>query len=104
MYYPWGDARWRPFVSVGLGAANFNFNDATLQPMRASVFTMPVSAGFKYYRHNWLAWRFSVTDQWSLGGQGVSPMHNIALTVGVEVHFGGSRVGYYPYRSGQHLW
>lgn len=104
MYYPWGDARWRPFVSVGVGAGNFYFKDETAELVRAKVVTFPLSAGFKYYRHNWLAWRVSVTDQWSLGAQGVDSMHNIALTAGVEVHFGGSRVGYFPYRSGLHLW
>ena len=30
MYYPWGDARWRPFVSLGFGAGNFYFKDEVL--------------------------------------------------------------------------
>jgi len=104
MYYPWGDARWRPFVSLGIGAGNFSFTDETAELVRASVVTFPIGAGFKYYSDNWLVWRASVTDQWSLGGQGVNSMHNIALTAGVEIRFGGSRVGYFPYRSGLHLW
>ncbi len=104
MYYPWGDARWRPFVSLGFGAGNFLYHDETLLAHRETVVTFPLSAGFKYYQHNWMAWRVSVTDQWSLGANGINSMHNIALTVGVEVRFGGSRVGYFPYRSGQHIW
>ncbi|MDP6558333.1 MAG: hypothetical protein QGF59_06425 [Pirellulaceae bacterium] len=104
MYYPWGDARWRPFASLGLGVGDFDFQDEALQSIRESVVTLPLSIGFKYYRHNWLAWRVSVTDQWSLAARGLNTMHNVALTVGVEVHFGGTRVSYFPYRSGQHLW
>lgn len=104
MYYPWGDARWRPFVSLGFGAGNFYFHDESLRPIRETVVTFPLSAGFKYYRHNWLAWRVSVTDYWSPAAQGLSSMHNLALTAGVELHFGGTRVGYYPYRAGRHLW
>jgi len=96
MYYPWGDSRWRPFVSLGFGAGNFYFKDEAMQPIHETVVTFPLSMGIKYYRHNWLAWRASLTDQWSLGAQGLSSMHNVALTVGVEVHFGGTRVGYFP--------
>lgn len=104
MYYPWGDARWRPFVSLGFGAGDFYFQDESRQPIRETVFTFPLGAGIKYYHHNWLAWRLDVTDQWSPAAQGLGAMHNIAVTAGVEMHFGGSRVGYYPYRSGLHLW
>lgn len=104
MYYPWGDARWRPFVSVGFGAGDFYFQDDSRQSIHETVITFPLAAGFKYYQHNWLAWRVSVTDQWSLAAQGLDSMHNIALTAGVEMHFGGTRVGYYPSRSGLHLW
>jgi len=104
MYYPWGDARWRPFASLGIGAGDFYFKDETLQSVRETVLTFPLSIGVKYYHHNWLAWRMSVTDQWSPAAQGLSAMHNIAVTVGVEYHFGGTRVGYFPYRFGRHLW
>ena len=96
MYYPWGDARWRPFVSLGIGAGNFYFLDDASRSVRETVFTVPVGAGIKYYYRNWLAWRLSVTDQWSPAAQGLSEMHNIAVTAGVEVHFGGSRVSYFP--------
>jgi len=104
MYYPWGDARWRPYVSLGLGAGDFYFQDESLRSIRETVVAFPLSVGFKYYRHNWLSWRVDVTDYWTLGAGELDSMHNLALTAGVEVHFGGTRVGYFPERASRYLW
>ena len=104
LYYPWGDARWRPFVSVGLGTASFSFEDDRQQPIHDAVYAIPFGGGVKYLLKPWLALRFTALDNLAIGAYNVSTMHNVSLTGGVEVHFGGERTSYYPYYPGMHLW
>jgi hypothetical protein len=94
LYYPWGDARWRPFFSLGLGLANYRFGNADLAGVNSTVFAMPWGGGVKYYYQPWLALRFSLMDNMSFGGGGVTGMHSVSATGGVEVRFGGSRTRY----------
>ena len=91
VYYPWGDAHWRPYFTVGTGIASYYFQDELGQSVHESVLTLPVGAGVKYHADNWWAVRCCVMDNWSLGSQGLTSMHNISLTGGVEVHFGARR-------------
>lgn len=104
LYYPWGDAQWRPFASVGLGFANFRFYDANQVLVDDDLLTIPLGVGVKYYYRPWLAWRTSVMDNLSIGSQGLDTMHNLSFTVGVEVHFGGPRQTYFPYHGGGTIW
>ncbi len=104
LYYPWGDAEWRPFAGVGLGVANFRFTDANQTAIDDLAVTIPISLGVKHYYRPWLALRTTVTDNFSIGTQGVDSMHNLSATVGVEVHFGGPRRTYFPYHGGGTIW
>ena len=89
LYYPWGDAHWRPFCSLGMGLASFYFRDDQEQSVLETAFTIPLGMGVKYHAGNWWAVRCGLMDNWSLGARGLSSMHNISLTAGVEVHWGG---------------
>jgi len=104
VYYPWGDARWRPFVSVGLGAATFDFRQSDGTATGATLATVPLSTGLKYYWKNWLTLRMSLTDNLALGSEGLDTMHNVSLTGGVEVRWGGARPSYFPYHGSLHVW
>ena len=57
LYYPWGDACWRPFTSAGLGFGSFEFEDANGVLIDDFVLTLPLSAGVKYFYRPWLALR-----------------------------------------------
>jgi len=104
LYYPWGDSRWRPFTSVGLGQANFRFRDDRGQAINDSVFAFPVGGGIKYLYRKWLALRFSVMDNIAVGAHNVATQHNVSVTGGVEIRLGGSRTSYYPYSADMYLW
>jgi len=104
LYYPWGDAAWRPFASVGLGLGSFRFVDASGQFFDEVLLTIPFGLGVKYYHKPWLALRTSFMDNFAMGASGLDTMHNLSWTVGIEVHFGGPRRGYYPYHAGGYLW
>jgi hypothetical protein len=103
LFYPWGDAAWRPFASIGLGLGSFRFEDANAQFFDATMLTIPFGIGVKYYHRPWLALRTSLMDNFAVGG-GLDTMHNFSWTAGVEVHFGGPRRGYFPYHPGGFIW
>jgi hypothetical protein len=97
LYYPWGDSRWRPYASLGLGLDDFQFRDANGTFIDKTLFALPVGIGVKYFWQNWLALRVSVTDNVAFGSGPLDTMHNVSLTGDVEVHFGGRRTSYFPW-------
>ena len=104
LYYPWGDAKWRPFASVGLGVASFRVEDGNQLLVDDSLLTIPFGVGVKHLYRPWLALRTSLVDNLSIGSAGLDTMHNVSLSFGVEVHFGGPRSTYFPYHGGGLIW
>jgi hypothetical protein len=104
LYYPLGDSRWRPYAGVGLGGANFRFDDESGQHLDETLFQLPLQIGVKYMYRKWLAVRFDLTDNLAFGGDSLDTMHNLSLSSGVEVHFGGSRRSYFPWNPSASLW
>jgi hypothetical protein len=104
LYYPWGDARWRPFVSAGIGFASFRLDDEQGRFVNETVCGFPLGGGLKYLYRKWLAVRVSVMDNVAIGAYDLSTQHNLSITGGVEVRFGGSRRSYFPYNPSRHLW
>ncbi|MCA9118977.1 MAG: hypothetical protein KDB11_02270 [Planctomycetales bacterium] len=104
LYYPWGDATWRPYASVGLGFGHFRFVDTTSTLFDDYLFTIPIGFGVKHYYRPWLALRAGVEDNLAFASQGIDTMHNLSVSCGVEVHFGGPRQTYYPYHAGGIIW
>jgi hypothetical protein len=104
LYYPWGDAKWRPFASVGLGVASFRVEDGNQLLVDDSLLTIPFGVGVKHLYRPWLALRTSLVDNLSIGSAGLETMHNVSLSFGVEVHFGGPRSTYFPYHGGGLIW
>ena len=97
VYYPWGDAKVRPYFALGLGFARFNFTDDTNLRRNASLFHLPLSMGIKYYFQNWMAIRLDITDNLAFGDAGVDTMQNFSITAGTEFRFGGTRRNYYRF-------
>lgn len=104
LYYPWGDSRWRPFASAGLGWSNFEFTPSNGQTIDKALFTLPLALGAKYFFKNWMALRLTATDNWAFGQGQLNTMHNVMLTADVEVHFGGRRPSYFPYSGSLAPW
>ncbi len=105
LYYPWGDAAWRPYGLIGLGSARMIFFDRLSERYDKVVFAMPLAIGVKYRCNDWLAMRFELTDNILFAASsGVSTMHELSITGGVEVRFGGSRRAYWPWNPGRHYW
>lgn len=98
LYYPWGDARWRPFVSLGGGFVSLDYRHADGQPLDETAFQLPFGGGVKYLFDRSLALRIDVLDNFSVGSSQTSSMHNISYSLGFEWRFGGgTSKRYYPY-------
>ena len=104
LYYPWGDARWRPYARMGLGWGYVKFTDLLYDKWSNSTMTMPFGIGLKYRYSRRLVFRTEMVDNFLFGERGINPQHNLSLTAGVEVRFGGTRKAYWPYNPGRHYW
>ena len=104
LYYPWGDAQWRPYASIGLGVASIRFNDELGQAYNEVLFHVPIGIGAKYQFRRWCALRFDAMDNLAVGTSSLDTMHNLSFTFGVEVHAGGFRTSYYPWNPSIHYW
>jgi hypothetical protein len=95
LYYPLGDARWRPYLTAGFGITGYRYTDDEHQIIRTSALALPWGVGLKYLLTRHTAIRFEVIDNFSLpAGSKADMMHNISFTGGVEIHFGGRRTSY----------
>jgi hypothetical protein len=103
LYYPWGDTRWRPFVSLGLGGQYFDVRDDFSLPHHGTLWSLPVGLGVKYKYSDWLALRLEATDAIAFGNGSLSTMNNFCFTGGVEARFGGPRPSYWPWYPSAHM-
>jgi len=103
MYYPLGDSLWRPYFSLGLGLARFQFYNTQGARTDESSFSLPIGMGLKYRYSSWLAFRLDLTDNASFAG-GLPWMNSYSLTAGMEFHFGGRRRSYQAWNPGKHGW
>ena len=97
MYYPWGDSRWRPFLTAGLGLHHFAFNNAAGVRRSNDLFAVPVGGGLKYRVRPWWALRVEFMDNIAFSDTQFDSMHNLSFTLGTELRFGGRRDGYWPW-------
>ena len=88
MYYPLGDARWRPFLTAGVGWSDFYFQDDRGANHLDTVGMIPFGAGLKYLWSERLAVRVDLIDEMTFGGGVLSDFHYAALTVGLEFRYG----------------
>ena len=104
VYYPWGDAKIRPYMLLGFGMAQIDFVDEENVNFNTTLPTMPFGGGVQFRQCSWLIWRLEVLDNLSLGADGVDTMHNISLTAGMEFRFGARPASYWPWRSSRSIW
>lgn len=104
LYYPRGDDPIRPYLTVGIGGAQFTLIDRLGRSYEATLLTMPFGIGLKYHWTDWLALRFELCDNVSFGAAGLSTMHNISVVGAAEFRLGGSRRSYWPWTPGRASW
>lgn len=104
VYYPLGDARWRPFLLAGLGFTSFRFNNELGQRISETPVDLPWGFGVKYFYGPWFTLRFDFVDNMVLGNARVSGMHNVSLMAGGEFRFGGRRPSYFPWHNNTAYW
>jgi hypothetical protein len=97
LYYPWGDSRVRPYLTLGLGISEFRIVDADDLHSRQNLVDMPFGFGFKYRLHEWLVLRFDVLDNLAFGSGRLGTMNNFSFTTGFEYRFGGEHYNYWPW-------
>lgn len=88
MYYPLGDARWRPFLTTGLGWSDFYFRDDLGDKHLDTVGMFPYGLGLKYLYNDRVALRVDLVDELTFGAGSISTFHYVALTAGLEVRYG----------------
>ena len=99
------EAQTRSSVAAGIEFESYSFKTPEAIDIKSlSLFTIPFGVGVKHYCRPGLALRTSLMDNLSIGSQGLETMHNLSLSVGVEVHFGGPRQTYFPYHGGGMIW
>jgi hypothetical protein len=98
LYYPWGDSRWRPYGSIGLGFAGFHYVNAGDLAIDHTGPSLPIGLGVKYLCRNWLAFRLDLKDNIVFGGNGINATNNWSIVAGAEVHWGSkSSIRYFPW-------
>ncbi len=105
MYYPWGDSRWRPYFSVGLGASTYRFNDtATSIAVSDSGLRVPLAVGLKYFYSPWFTFRFDAQLSPTFTTENFDQQTEFMLSMGAEIRFGGKKQSYFPWHSGTAYW
>lgn len=104
LYYPWGDAAWRPYGLIGLGSARVSFQDRLAHNYSDHAVTVPLGLGVKYRYNSRVALRLEFLDNIVFAGDGMETLHDLSLTGGVEIRFGGTRKAYWPWNPGRHYW
>ncbi len=94
-FYPWGDSKWRPYATLGLGTALYQYDDALGRNRDEAQVSMPWGIGLKYLLHRRFALRVEMLDNLTFGGSGVDAANNFSFTGGFEYRFGGSRPSYF---------
>lgn len=104
LWYPSGDTRVRPYLSLGLGAEHVDFVDAESNGHQKELFTVPIAAGIKYRATPWCAVRADITDNIAFPYDDIAMQGNISITVSAEFHFGGQRTSYWPWNPTLQSW
>ncbi|MEX2026322.1 MAG: porin family protein, partial [Pirellulaceae bacterium] len=96
LYYPLGDARWRPYLGLGVGMATYRFRDENDERIHDSAVSVPISVGVKYFYSPHFTLRLDAVDNITFGSDNLDAMNNFFLLGSVEYRFGGRRPSYFP--------
>lgn len=106
LYYPFGDARWRPYMSLGMGFTDLDLIDDLDRHIHETVFSVPLGGGVKYRFNERLAFRLDLfLDFAATASARLDGMANVGLSCGLEYRLGGlSRRTYFPWNASRGWW
>jgi hypothetical protein len=103
-YYPWGDSRWRPYATIGLGFQTFRFHDASDEKIHESLLSLPIGVGVKYFYSPWFSLRLDAYDNIAFGAGRLDSMSNVTLALSVEFRWGDHPTNYFPWHGDTTHW
>jgi hypothetical protein len=103
LYYPWGDTRWRPYFLVGFGTSQVRYYEEPSQSFGSHLST-PLAVGVKYRWNDYFDWRLEFGDDIAYAWDPHNALHDLSLTLGLELRFGGTRKAYWPWNPGLFYW
>lgn len=89
-YYPFGNARWRPYMKLGFGVANQRFNDTFGNKQDITTFSMPIGVGVRFWWNKKIALNMELADNLMFQSGIAETQNNISFTVGITYAFGRS--------------
>jgi hypothetical protein len=102
LYYPWGDAHFRPYLLFGVGTDRIKFTDRLGNNYARILLGMPVGLGFKKHLNDWLIFRVELTDNIALAGGSIfQTQQNFSATGAFEVRLGRTKMQYWPWNPGR---
>jgi hypothetical protein len=105
LYYPWGDAAWRPYWRCGIGDTHVDFPLDSGARHDEWMMSFPCGIGVKYPLRRWLAGRAEFTDHLAIDPDGsLRTLNNLTLTFGLEWRFGAHPRSYWPWNPSRHIW
>jgi len=87
-YYPLGNAKWRPYLKLGIGTANQQFRDMYGEKHTYNSFMIPWGIGLKYWWNERIAMQMELTDNVIFAVEEAKTQNNVALTVGLNFPLG----------------
>ncbi len=102
LYYPWGDAHFRPYLLFGVGTDRIKFTDRLGTNYARILLGMPVGLGFKKHLNDWLIFRVELTDNIALAGGSIfQTQQNFSATGAFEIRLGRTKMQYWPWNPGR---
>lgn len=92
-YYPLGNARWRPYMKLGVGVTNQRFKDTFGSRYDISTISMPFGIGLRFWWNKNIALNMELTDNVIFQRSEAKTQNNISFQVGITYAYG---------RSGRH--
>ncbi|MGL6196137.1 MAG: outer membrane beta-barrel protein, partial [Thermoguttaceae bacterium] len=87
-YYPFGNAKWRPYLKLGIGAVNQQFTDSYGVKHNINGWMIPFGIGFKYWWSERMALQVDLIDNVLFSTDTAKTQGNCALTVGLNFPIG----------------
>jgi hypothetical protein len=104
LYYPWGDAKIRPYWRCGIGNTHFDYPLDDGERFDDWALSFPIGFGVKYPVRRWLAARAEFNDHFTVDNSRLETMHNLTFTLGFEWHLGAHPPSYWPWNPKRHIW
>jgi hypothetical protein len=99
LYYPWGDTKWRPYATIGMGLMDILFTNDVGTQVHQTAFNMPFGVGFKVRHSQQWVFRLDLVDNLAFAaGDQMNTMNSLSLTAGLELRLGtGPRRSCWPW-------